>query len=94
MRVCVYNTKGVDGLWGSSLRNHMMIPPQIFLVFLGFYRLSLPDITVQGHVREPIHAIRGMGCSNAYLFITYIVTSKPKRNSVAAGDVHIIVSLI
>jgi hypothetical protein len=27
-----------------------------------------------------------------YLFITYIVTSKPKRISVAAGFVHIIVS--
>jgi len=26
-----------------------------------------------------------------YLFITYIVTSKPKRISVADGDVHIIV---
>jgi len=29
-----------------------------------------------------------------YLFITYIVTSKPKRISVAAGVVHIIFSLI
>jgi hypothetical protein len=28
----------------------------------------------------------------AYLFITYIVTSKPKRISVAAGVVHIIIS--
>jgi hypothetical protein len=28
-----------------------------------------------------------------YLFITYIVTSKPKRISVAAGVVHIIVLL-
>ena len=28
-----------------------------------------------------------------YLFITYIVTSKPKRISVAAGVVHIIISL-
>jgi hypothetical protein len=27
---------------------------------------------------------------NHYLFITYIVTSKPKRISVAAGVVHII----
>jgi hypothetical protein len=27
-----------------------------------------------------------------YLFITYIVTSKPKRISVAAGVVHMIVS--
>jgi hypothetical protein len=27
-----------------------------------------------------------------YLFITYIVTSKPKRISVAAGLVHIVVS--
>jgi len=27
-----------------------------------------------------------------YLFITYIVTSKPKRISVAAGAVHIIIS--
>jgi len=27
-----------------------------------------------------------------YLFITYIVTSKPKRISVAAGVVHIIIS--
>jgi len=27
---------------------------------------------------------------NNYLFITYIVTSKPKRISVAAGVVHII----
>jgi len=30
---------------------------------------------------------------NNYLFITYIVTSKPKRISVAAGDVHIAVLL-
>jgi Na+/glutamate symporter len=30
---------------------------------------------------------------NNYLFITYIVTSKPKRISVAAGVVHIIFSL-
>jgi len=29
-----------------------------------------------------------------YLFITYIVTSKPKRISVAAGFVHIIISNI
>lgn len=29
-----------------------------------------------------------------YLFITYIVTSKPKRISVAAGFVHIIFSLV
>ena len=29
-----------------------------------------------------------------YLFITYIVTSKPKRISVAAGLVHMIQSLI
>jgi hypothetical protein len=29
---------------------------------------------------------------NHYLFITYIVTSKPKRISVAAGVVHIIFS--
>ncbi len=29
-----------------------------------------------------------------YLFITYIVTSKPKRISVAAGVVHIIFSLV
>jgi hypothetical protein len=29
----------------------------------------------------------------AYLFITYIVTSKPKRISVAAGFVHIMISL-
>jgi hypothetical protein len=29
-----------------------------------------------------------------YLFITYIVTSKPKRISVAAGDVHIIISFV
>ena len=28
-----------------------------------------------------------------YLFITYIVTSKPKRISVAAGVVHIVISL-
>jgi hypothetical protein len=28
----------------------------------------------------------------AYLFITYIVTSKPKRISVAAGVVHMIIS--
>ncbi len=28
-----------------------------------------------------------------YLFITYIVTSKPKRISVAVGDVHIAVLL-
>ncbi len=28
-----------------------------------------------------------------YLFITYIVTSKPKRISVAAGVVHMIISL-
>jgi hypothetical protein len=28
-----------------------------------------------------------------YLFITYIVTSKPKRISVAAGLVHIIILL-
>jgi hypothetical protein len=28
-----------------------------------------------------------------YLFITYIVTSKPKRISVAAGVVHIIILL-
>jgi hypothetical protein len=28
-----------------------------------------------------------------YLFITYIVTSKPKRISVAAGVVHMIFSL-
>jgi len=27
--------------------------------------------------------------TNNYLFITYIVTSKPKRISVAAGVVHI-----
>ena len=27
-----------------------------------------------------------------YLFITYIVTSKPKRISVAAGFVHIVIS--
>jgi len=31
---------------------------------------------------------------NYYLFITYIVTSKPKRISVAAGFVHIINLLI
>jgi hypothetical protein len=30
---------------------------------------------------------------NHYLFITYIVTSKPKRISVAAGVVHIIFPL-
>jgi len=30
--------------------------------------------------------------NNDYLFITYIVTSKPKRISVAAGLVHIIIS--
>jgi hypothetical protein len=29
-----------------------------------------------------------------YLFITYIVTSKPKRISVAAGVVHIIISKV
>jgi hypothetical protein len=28
-----------------------------------------------------------------YLFITYIVTSKPKRISVAAGFVHIVILL-
>jgi hypothetical protein len=28
-----------------------------------------------------------------YLFMTYIVTSKPKRISVAAGLVHIMISL-
>ena len=32
--------------------------------------------------------------NNHYLFNTYIVTSKPKRISVAAGVVHIIFSLI
>ena len=31
---------------------------------------------------------------NNYLFITYIVTSKPKRISVAAGVVHMISFLI
>jgi len=31
--------------------------------------------------------------NNDYLFITYIVTSKPKRISVAAGVVHIIILL-
>ena len=31
--------------------------------------------------------------TNNYLFITYIVTSKPKRISVAAGVVHIIILL-
>ena len=30
----------------------------------------------------------------AYLFITYIVTSKPKRISVAAGVVHMVLVLI
>ena len=30
-------------------------------------------------------------CEAYYLFITYIVTSKPKRISVAAGVVHIII---
>ena len=29
-------------------------------------------------------------CNANYLFITYIVTSKPKRMSVAAGVVHMI----
>jgi len=29
-----------------------------------------------------------------YLFITYIVTSKPKRISVAAGVVHIVFLLV
>ena len=36
-----------------------------------------------------------MGCLfgiTNYLFITYIVTSKPKRISVAAGVVHMIIS--
>ena len=36
-----------------------------------------------------------MGClfgRTNYLFITYIVTSKPKRISVAAGVVHMIIS--
>ena len=36
-----------------------------------------------------------MGCLFGmayYLFITYIVTSKPKRISVAAGVVHMIIS--
>jgi hypothetical protein len=32
--------------------------------------------------------------NNDYLFITYIVTSKPKRISVAAGVVHIIILLL
>ena len=31
--------------------------------------------------------------NNNYLLHTYIVTSKPKRISVAAGDTHIIISL-
>jgi hypothetical protein len=32
----------------------------------------------------------GLTASKDYLFITYIVTSKPKRISVAAGLVHMI----
>ena len=31
---------------------------------------------------------------NNYLFITYIVTSKPKRISVAAGVVHMMLILL
>jgi predicted metal-dependent hydrolase len=38
-------------------------------------------------LRQPFNEL------NNYLFITYIVTSKPKRISVAAGVVHIIISL-
>jgi len=40
------------GGWGKIKKAFLSIPPQIFLVFLGFYRLSLPDITVQGHVQK------------------------------------------
>ena len=35
----------------------------------------------------------GLNQNLNYLFITYIVTSKPKRISVAAGVVHMIDSL-
>jgi len=42
-------------------------------------------------LRKPLNANKVI--SN-YLFITYIVTSKPKRISVAAGVVHIIISFI
>lgn len=59
--VRVYNTKGSKGARGSLAKDIMMIPPHIFLVFLGFYRLALPDVTVQGYVREPILVVRGMG---------------------------------
>jgi hypothetical protein len=34
-----------------------------------------------------------MSLRTNYLFITYIVTSKPKRISVAAGLVHIVILL-
>ena len=32
--------------------------------------------------------------SKNYLFITYMVTSKPKRISVAAGVVHMVISFV
>lgn len=45
--------------------------------------------------KSPVNLTRlGVFANEAdYLFITYIVTSKPKRISVAAGVVHIIILL-
>ena len=48
---------------------------------------TLPNEVQTERLQKPLNANKVI--SN-YLFITYIVTSKPKRISVAAGVVHII----
>jgi hypothetical protein len=52
--------------------------------------------TISGHqsIKKPSIHWAFFQVIKPYLFITYIVTSKPKRISVAAGVVHIIISLV
>ena len=64
----------------------------------GTYKQILANIVVQTQLRKKKPSDCSLGFSNlinpnqTYLFITYIVTSKPKRISVAAGVVHMIIS--
>jgi hypothetical protein len=66
---------------------------QVWLVDCGFW-IMVSRYIVQHKIKKPSRCQALYSTqNNYYLFITYIVTSKPKRISVAAGVVHIIILL-
>ncbi len=63
-----------------------------FVIGFGTHTFLVPSLKIGSKNKKARNWRAFLFNNKAYLFITYIVTSKPKRISVAAGVVHMIIS--